>query len=202
MSGKTKPWRSFSVLLAKNSRVHGSWRKQSALVVVVGNHRFRHRSTTSRSSRFTPSLILFRHVVRRDGLPLWSMSIVSTLSWWAADTASKHPYSQEWLSNLGCHYAADVFLPGGDRRGRRSAPSGDSNRVRIELLERSQKLERRSSASASASNSGSGGIFTTDLDSIWWLWALPLIRCETISRRRRCEGQGKWGRLPTCCTMP
>ena len=69
------------------------------------------------------------------------ISIVSAFAWWWADTASGHPYSSEWLQIWDTivrlmFFCLIVAAWDGLRRQR------DANHARIELLERSQKLEQ------------------------------------------------------------
>ena len=68
------------------------------------------------------------------------ISILSTLSWWLQDTASHHPYSQEWYQIWDAIVRLMFFLlvmalASAVRRQR------DANRARIELLERTAELE-------------------------------------------------------------
>lgn len=69
------------------------------------------------------------------------IAILSALSWWLADTASHHPYTQQWHQIWDALVRLIFFLlviaSGSAARHQR-----DSNRARIELLERSQSLER------------------------------------------------------------
>lgn len=70
-----------------------------------------------------------------------AISVMSTFSWWLGDTASHHPYSQEWYQIWDAIVRLMFFLlviaSGSAVRHQR-----DANRARIELLERSQSLER------------------------------------------------------------
>ena len=69
------------------------------------------------------------------------VSILSTFSWWLGDTASHHPYSQEWYQIWDAIVRLMFFLlviaAGSAVRHQR-----DANRARIELLERTAELER------------------------------------------------------------
>lgn len=69
------------------------------------------------------------------------VSVLSAVSWLCADVASHHPYSSEWLRIWDMivrlmFFCLVVVAGAGVRRQR------DANRARIELLERSQQLER------------------------------------------------------------
>lgn len=69
------------------------------------------------------------------------ISILSAIAWWFADTASGHLYSSEWLQTWDMigrllFFCLIVITGIGFRQQR------DANRARIELLERSQKLEQ------------------------------------------------------------
>jgi signal transduction histidine kinase len=69
------------------------------------------------------------------------IAVLSTLSWWWADTMTGHPYSQEWYQVWDAVVRLIFFLlvifAGNAVRQQR-----DANRARIDLLERSQELER------------------------------------------------------------
>ena len=69
------------------------------------------------------------------------ISILSAFAWWWADTASGHPYSSEWLQIWDTivrlmFFCLIVAAWDGLRQQR------DANHARIELLERSRKLEQ------------------------------------------------------------
>ncbi len=68
------------------------------------------------------------------------VAVLSTAAWWAADTASGHQYSREWLqiwdTIVRFMFFYLVIIAGTAVKQQR-----DVNRARIELLERSQKLE-------------------------------------------------------------
>jgi len=138
MSVKTRPWRNLSVFFAKQSG-EALIAEAVAMVVLVGIIDYvTGYEVTIFPFYSIPILFAMWFVGWRSAV---AISILSTLSWWAADTASKHPYSQEWLQIWDAitrlMFFCLVVIAGSAVRAQR-----DSNRVRIELLERSQKLER------------------------------------------------------------
>lgn len=70
-----------------------------------------------------------------------AVAVLGTIAWWCSDTASEHPYTHQWIQiwdAVVCFiFYFLVIVAGSAVRAQR-----DSNRARIELLERSQKLER------------------------------------------------------------
>jgi signal transduction histidine kinase len=70
------------------------------------------------------------------------ISVLSTGCWWFQDTVTHHPYTAEWhqMWNTVIYFAffLMVIFAGYAARQQR-----DANRARIDLLERSQKLERQ-----------------------------------------------------------
>jgi len=69
------------------------------------------------------------------------ISILSAVAWWCADTATGHVYSREWLREWDTivrfmFFCLVVYAGSFFRQSR------DANRARIDLLERSQKLEQ------------------------------------------------------------
>ncbi len=73
--------------------------------------------------------------------PAVFICVLSALAWWCADRATGHVYSREWLrlwdSIVRLMFFYLILLAGANVRRQR-----DVNRARIELLERSQKLEQ------------------------------------------------------------
>lgn len=69
------------------------------------------------------------------------IAALSTVTWWCSDTASGHRYSHEWFQVWHAAIRFMLFylviVAGSAFRQQR-----DANRARIELLERSQKLEK------------------------------------------------------------
>ena len=70
------------------------------------------------------------------------IAVLSAFVWWAADTASGHVYSQEWLriwdSVVRLMFFCLVVVSGTMLKSR-----GDASRKQIELLERSNRLEEQ-----------------------------------------------------------
>jgi signal transduction histidine kinase len=69
------------------------------------------------------------------------ISVVSTIAWWWADKASGHVYSSEWL-RLWDAIARLMFFCLAMFAGWTFRQQRDAIRARLELLERSQKLEQ------------------------------------------------------------
>jgi signal transduction histidine kinase len=70
------------------------------------------------------------------------LAVLSASAWWAADAASGHVYSREWLhiwdAIVRLIFFCLVIVAGMTLKSR-----GDANRAQIELLERSNKLEQQ-----------------------------------------------------------
>jgi hypothetical protein len=95
------------------------------------------------------------------------ISILSTIAWWTVDRAVGHAYSSEWLRMWDAvvrlmFFSLVLFAARSVKRQR------DEARARIELLERSEQLQKkRSSKSANGNSSESVAISTTESVNIW-----------------------------------
>lgn len=69
------------------------------------------------------------------------IAVLSTISWWWADSATGHPYSREWLQVWDAITRLMFFLLA-IAAGSAVRKQRDANRSRIDLLEHSQELER------------------------------------------------------------
>ncbi|HWB59400.1 MAG TPA: sensor histidine kinase, partial [Chthoniobacteraceae bacterium] len=132
------PWQKATTVIAGQSR---GWvlAEALALLVVVGVIDF----ITGYEVTVFPFYsipILFAMWFHGRNLAI-AISVLSTFSWWLQDTASHHPYSQEWYQvwDAIVRWMFFLLVMGLADTVRRQR---DANRARIELLERSQELER------------------------------------------------------------
>ncbi len=68
------------------------------------------------------------------------VAVFSAITWWIADIASGHPYSQEWL-RIWDSFVRFMFFSLVVVAGRMVRHHRDATREKIEFLERSQRLE-------------------------------------------------------------